>query len=172
MRRQRRGDIWVGGFLTALGLLLLGGALWTANRLKSWPAVEAEVTKSEVSGPFSHSSSGTLVVPALTGSHKTVYSTKVEFRFAAAGKQFTASSSDESDDRGGANQTARDFAPGTRHTIRYNPENPNEIRFNAGYLNVVYTIMFFLNPIAFGLSGLALTRYGLQWLWRSRSMRP
>jgi Protein of unknown function (DUF3592) len=170
MPRQRRVDIWVGGFVTALGLLLLGGALWSANRLKSWPAVEAEVTKSEVSGP-SRSSSDTLVVPGLTGSHKIVYSATVEFRFAAAGKQFTASGSEQSDDRGGANQTARNFAPGTRHTIRYNPANPNEVRFNPGYFNVVYTIMFFMNPIIFGLFGLGLAGGGLRWLWRSRLMR-
>jgi Protein of unknown function (DUF3592) len=171
MVRQGRVFIRIQGFVTALGLLLLGWALWKANSLKSWPAVEAEVTKSEVSGPSSHSSSGTLVAPGLTGSHKTVYSTKVEFRFAAAGKQFTASSSDESDDRGGANQTARGFVPGTRHTIRYNPANPNEIRFNAGYFNVVYTVMFFENPIFFGLLGLVLAGNGLRLLWKSRSMR-
>jgi Protein of unknown function (DUF3592) len=171
MARQDRVFIRIQGFVTALGLLLLGWALWKANRLNSWPSVEAEVTKSEVSGP-SRSSSDTLVVPGLTGSHKIVYSATVEFRFAAAGKQFTASGSEQSDDRGGANQTARNFAPGTRHTIRYNPANSNEVRFNPGYFNVVYTIMFFMNPIIFGLFGLGLAGGGLRFLWKSRSMRP
>ena len=90
MVRQDRVFIRIQGFVTALGLLLLGWALWKANSLKSWPAVEAEVTKSEVSGPSSHSSSGTLVAPGLTGSHRTVYSTKVEFRFAAVFVHFSA----------------------------------------------------------------------------------
>jgi len=171
MARQDRVFIRIQGFVTALGLLLLGWALWKANSLKSWPEVEAEVTKCQVSGP-SRFSGETLVIPGLTGSHKTVYFTTVEFRFAAAGKQFTASSSDQSDDRGGANKTARGFAPGTRHTIRYNPANPNEIRFNAGYFNVVYTVIFFMNPIFFGLFGLGLAGCGLRVLWKSRSTRP
>jgi hypothetical protein len=101
-----------------------------------------------------------------------VYSATVEFRFAAAGKQFTASGSEQSDDRGGANQTARNFAPGTRHTIRYNPANSNEVRFNPGYFNVVDTIMFFMNPIIVGLFGLGLAGGGLRFPWKSRSMRP
>jgi hypothetical protein len=61
MARQDRVFIRIQGFVTALGLLLLGWALWKANRLNSWPSVEAEVTKSEVSGPsrskFRYSSS-------------------------------------------------------------------------------------------------------------------
>jgi hypothetical protein len=37
---------------------------------------------------------------------------------------------------------------------------------------VVYTIMFFMNPIIFGLFGLGLAGGGLRFLWNSRSMRP
>jgi hypothetical protein len=122
MAKQRRGDVRVGEFLAALGLLLLGAAWWTGNRLKSWPAVEAEVTQSEVSGP-SH-----------LGPGKTRYYTKVEFRFAADRKQFTASSSDKSDSPWLAHQTATAFARGTRRTIRYNPASPNNVSFNAGLL--------------------------------------
>jgi hypothetical protein len=171
MAKQDRVFIRIQGFVTALGLLLLGWALWKANRLKSWPEVEAEVTKCEVSGP-SRFSSDTLVAPGLTGSHKTVYSTTVEFRFADAGKQFTASGSDQSDDRGGSEADGTWLCPGTRHTIRYNPANPNEIRFNPGYFNVVYTIMFFENPIFFGLFGLVLAGGGLRIIWKSRSKQP
>ena len=155
MAKQRRGDIRVGGFLAALGLLLLGASWWTGNRLRSWPAVEAEVTQSEVSGP------------SRLGSGKTMYYTKVEFRFATDGKQFTASSSDKSDSPWLAHQTATAFAPGTRHTIRYNPASPNKISFNAGYFNPVYMFRFFLQPILLGMSGLVLIACGLQSLRKS-----
>jgi hypothetical protein len=156
MAKQSRGDIRVGGFVAALGLLLLGAAWWTGNRLRSWPAVEAEVIQSEVSGP-SH-----------LGSGKTFYYTKVEFRFAADGKQFTASSSDKSDSLWLAHQTATAFALGTRHTIRYNPASPNKISFNAGYFKPVYMVRFFLQPILLGMSGLALTGCSLQLVRKSR----
>ena len=49
------------------------------------------------------------------------------------------------------------------YDLRYNPANPNEIRFNAND-----TIMFFSTPIVLGLAGPALTDEGLRWLWRSR----
>jgi Protein of unknown function (DUF3592) len=154
-----RGDRLVGGIVTALGLLLLGAAWWAGNSrytiLKSWPTVEAAVTKSEVSR-----SSG------LYGSSKTVYHTKIEFMFEAGGKQFTASSSDDSESRGGAQMTANNYAPGTRHAIRYNPANPNDIRFNAGY-----SVEFFLTPILFAVFGLSLVWFGLKLLWRSRSSK-
>ncbi len=163
MARHIRSDIPVGRFLTALGLFLLGGAWWTGNRLKSWPAVEAEVTKSEVSKLSSFGS---------RNGYGNAYSTKIEFRFEVDGKQFTASSSEKSASHGGAQSTAAMYTPGTRHTICYNPANPNDISFNAGYFDVVYTLIFFLKPIFLGIFGLGLTSQGLQCLWRSRSMRP
>jgi hypothetical protein len=163
MAKPNRSDILVGKVLTALGLLLLAGAWWAGNRLKSWPAVEAEVTKSEVSKLSSFAS---------RDGYGTAYRTKIEFRFDADGKQFTASSSEKSASHGGAQSTADMYAPGTRHTIRYNPANPNDISFNAGYFGVVYTLIFFLKPIFLGIFGLALTSQGLQCLWRTRSMRP
>jgi Protein of unknown function (DUF3592) len=154
MAKHRRGDILAGGLITAMGLLLLGGAWWTGNRqytiLKSWPTVEAEVTKSKVN--------------LIRESHNSLmHYTRIEFRFDADGKQFTASSSERSGTLGGAQMTAHTHAPGTRHTIRYNSANPNDIRFNADE-----TIMFFSTPIVLGLAGLALTGGGLRWLWRAR----
>ena len=163
MARPIRSGISVGKFLTALGLLLLVGAWWTGNRLKSWPAVEAEVTKSEVSKLSSFGS---------RDGYGNSYRAKIEFRFEADGKQFNASSSEKSASHGAAQSTADMYAPGTRHTIRYNLANPSDISFNAGYFGVVYTLLFFLKPIFLGIFGLALTSHGLQCLWRSRSMRP
>jgi Protein of unknown function (DUF3592) len=163
MARPIRSDISVGRFLTALGLLLLAGAWWTGNRLKSWPAVDAEVTKSEVSKLSSFGS---------RNGYGNAYSTKIEFRFEADGEQFTVSSSEKSASHRGAQSAADMYTPGTRHTTRYNPANPNDISFNAGYFDVVYTLIFFLKPIFLGIFGLGLTSQGMQCLWRSRSMRP
>ncbi len=157
MANHSRGDIVFNGSITALGLLLLGGVWWMGNSrytiLKSWPAVDAQVTKSKVT------------------SNEDVYHTNIEFRFEADGKQFTASSSDSSDNESAAQMIADTYAPGTRHTIRYNPANPNDIRFNAGY-----TPEFFVVPLVLGIPGVFLTLGGLRRLcaslyslWKSRS---
>jgi uncharacterized protein DUF3592 len=159
MTTPRRGEVLVGGLLAALGLLLLGGAWWTGNNrftiLKYWPTVTAEVTKSEayLSSSGSHSDRW--------------YRTKIEFRFEVDGKQFAASASEKSDSSSGAQMTAKAYAPGTRHTIRYNPANPNDIRFNTND-----TVVFFLAPIVLGIFGLAATRIGLLWVWGARSRQP
>ena len=50
--------------------------------------------------------------------------------------------------------TAHAYAPGTRHIIRYNPANPNDIRYNMDD-----TIVFFLTPILLGVFGLAADPY-------------
>jgi hypothetical protein len=134
-----------------------------SKHLKSWPAMEAEVTKSEVSKLSSFGS---------RDAYGNAYSTKIEFRFNADGKQITASSSEKNGSHGATQSTADMYTPGTRHAIRYNPANPNDISFNPGYFDVVYTLMFFLKPIFLGIFGLGLASQGLRCLWRTRSMRP
>lgn len=157
MMTQRRADVFVGGCLAVLGLLLLGGAWWTGyNRyaiLKYWPAATAEVTKSEA-----------YLALGPSGSSGRTYRAKIEFRFEVDGKQFTQSVSEKNGTLGGAQMTAHAYAPGTRHIIRYNPANPNDIRYNMDD-----TIFFFLTPILLGVFGLAVTRIGLLWVWRARS---
>jgi hypothetical protein len=48
------------------------------------------------------------------------------------------------------------FARGTRHPIKYNPADPNDIRFNAEY-----SFRFFLLPIISGGLGLIFSFVGI-----------
>jgi hypothetical protein len=152
MDPQNRSDILVGKLITALGMLLMAGALWAIYGryviFTSWPTVDAQVTKSEVSGPIRMQRSDRL------------YYTRIEFQFLSDGKQFTASVRDKSDNWSGAKMVANTYYPGTHHTIRYNPANPNDIRFD-----IVNT---FETPVAVGIFGIAMLVIGLRWLLRCR----
>jgi hypothetical protein len=130
-----------------MGLGLLIGAWFTGNRqytiLKKWPTVDAEVARSELTHhqhKFAHDASST-----------TVYQAQIDFRYTVGGKEYTSptgsdySTSDYAEMRGKVDT----YAPGTHHTIRYNPANPNEIRYDAGF-----TFGFFLAPLIFLGTGL------------------
>ena len=118
----------------------MAGALWAIHDryviFTSWRTVQAEVTKSEVSGP---------VQLARGGATNSVCYTRIQFQFVANGRQFTASARDKSDDWSGAKMVANTYSPGTHHTIRYNPANPNDIR--------VDTVNAFETPGAVGIFG-------------------
>jgi ABC-type Na+ efflux pump permease subunit len=152
MDPQNRSDILVGKLIIALGMLLIAGALWAIYGryviFSSWPTVDAQVTKSEISGP----------IRMQRGDR--VYYTRIEFQFLADGKQFTASARDKSDNRSGAQMVANTYSPGTHHTIRYNPANPNDIRFDV--------VNMFETPVAVGIFGVAMLVIGLRWLSRCR----
>ncbi len=144
----------VGGVFTVVGVSLLAGGVWSGNRqytiLKSWPTVDAEVTKSEVGHHVSHDSD--------TNRDTDMYQTRVEFRYTLNGKEYltpsdagySTSSSPE------MKRLADRFAPGTRHAIKYNPTDPNDIRFNAEY-----SFGFFLLPVIFGGLGLVFSLVGI-----------
>ena len=146
-----RSDILVGRLITALGALLLGIALWIGYGryviLRHWPTTQAEVTKSEVSGPSRMGRSIT---------SDSVYYTEIEFQFAVDGRPFKASARDKSDNWSGAKMVANTYAPGTRHPIRYNPVNPEDIRFSA-----VNTLEL---PVFLGIIGVGVFSGGLRWL--------
>ena len=55
---------------------------------------------------------------------------------------------------------ANTYSPGTNHTIRYNPANPNDIRFDR--------VNAFETPVAVGIFGVAMLVIGLRWLFRCR----
>jgi len=155
MDPHNRSDILVGKLITGLGMLVLAGALWALHGryviFTSWPTVEAEVTKSEVTGP---------VQLARGGATNSVYYTRIQFQFVSDGRQFTASARDKSDNWSGAKMVANTYSPGTRHTIRYNPANPNDIRFDI--------VNAFETPVAVGIFGVAMLVIGLRWLFRGR----
>ena len=73
-----------------------------------------------------------------------MYQAEIEFRYTIDGKPFeTPSRSDYStSDYEAMKRIAAAYSPGTRHMVRYNPTNPNDIRMNAGY-----NFGFFLAPI-------------------------
>ncbi len=154
----------VGGVFLPLGLVFLGVTGFTGNRqytiLKSWPTVEAEVTQSRVSHYQSTSSR--------SSSTSTMYQAEIEFRYTVGGKQYvTPATSDYSSSSYTEMKHKVDFyAPGTRHAIRYNPADPNDIRFDVGY-----NLGFFLLPFIFGILGLVFGSVGAGLLlaWRSVS---
>lgn len=155
---------WVGGIFMAVGLVLLGIGGWVGHRqftiLKSWPTVEAEVTKSRVTDYLSHDSDH--------NRDTTMYQVEVEFQYAIDGKQFLTPSTPgySNSDYPSMKRIADSFGPGTRHIIRYNPADPNDIRMNAGY-----NFGFFFLPILMGGMGIVFTGIGVALVVVSRSVQ-
>lgn len=58
------------------------------------------------------------------------------------------------------------YASGTRHPIRYNPADPNDMRFDVGY-----NFSFFFLPGLLGLMGLIFGGLGVGVLFASRTRR-
>lgn len=153
--RDRSSGI-VGGVFFVVGLGLLTGGFFSGRRqyniLKNWPKVDATVTKSEVT----------------TGRDQdtTMYGTQFEFRYTVNGKEYLtpASSSYESSSYSEMKRKADVFAPGTHHTLLYDPVEPIDIRYDAGY-----NFSFFLAPTILGGMGIVFTGVGaLVWfLFRS-----
>jgi hypothetical protein len=87
-----------------------------------------------------------------------MYQAKIEFQYTVGGKSFVSPSTSSSGttDYGAMKRVADDYAPGTRHTIRYDPAYPNDIRFDAGY-----NVGFFLVPIVTGGIGIVLFGMGV-----------
>ncbi len=136
------------------GVAMLGVAAWAGNRqytiIRTWPEVEATVTRSQV----------------LHGSDAeddtTMYRAEVEFRYVANGREYvTPSQTDYSSSSYPEMKNRVDaFPPGTRHRIKYNPGDPGDIRFTAGY-----NFGFFFLPTIFGGLGLLFTGIGLPLWW-------
>ena len=140
----------VGVIFALVGFMLLGLARWTTMKqyaiLKTWPAVDAQVTKSRVTRFQSHSRHP---MP--------MYKAEIEFRYAVNGKEYLASSSTlGSSNERESERKIEDYAPGTMHAIRYNPGNPNDIRFDVGY-----TFAFFFGTIIYGGMGLLFAAVGM-----------
>lgn len=160
---NRQNSRLFGAFLTCVGLPSVVIGLWMGHIqstvIKTWPTVDAEVIKSQVNATRGTTRNGFRV---------TRYEAEIEFRYTVGGKQYTSRSTP-------GYITARysvmkrivdTYAPGTRHPIRYNPEYPNIILFNAGY-----NFDFFLLPIMFGGLGLLFTVIGAITLKRAPAAR-
>jgi hypothetical protein len=149
----------VGAIFTLAGAILLSVAGWTGNRqytiLKTWPTVEAEVTESRVT--TGRDSEGT-----------TMYGTQMEFRYTVNGKEYVtpAASSYRTSSYTEMKRKADHYASGTRHPIRYNPGNPDDIRFDVGY-----TFGFFFLPALMSGMGVIFGGLGITFLYVSRRQR-
>ncbi len=76
-----------------------------------------------------------------------MYQAEIEFRYTVDGKEYTTPSSSpyRSSSYAEIKQKAKTYARGTTHPIRYNPADPNDIRFDAGC-----NFGFFFLPVMFG----------------------
>ncbi len=133
----------LGGVFGAIGLVMLAvGGIVTAQQVKivkSWPQVEGTVTSSRV-GHYQGS--------------RMMYDAEVEFRYRVAGREYVSAAPDDysSSSYREMERRAGAYPEGSRHHIRYNPEDPREIRYSAGY-----TAGFFFLPLIFGGLGLVFT---------------
>ncbi len=127
-RKLATSQTWrlAGGFIAALGILFFSIGSWKAYSdyrvVKTWLAADAQVAGNRVRQYRRSSSKNTSTE---------VYEVTVEFRYAVEGKEFVSPSSEEFSSPGDSRQARAQYAPGTRHEIRYNPGDPNDIRFNV-----------------------------------------
>jgi hypothetical protein len=149
----------VGSIFSIIGVVMLLLAGWTGHRqysiLKTWPSVEAEVVNSQV-------------IRSHDAESGTTYRAAIDFRYVVEGKEYTApaSSSYSSSSYSQMKQKVDDYAIGTRHPIRYNPADPNDMRFDVGY-----NFNFFFLPGLLGLMGLVFGGLGVGILLASRTQQ-
>jgi hypothetical protein len=162
-------SIAVGSIFAVCGIILLAVGGGTGHRqytiLKTWPAVQAEVAKSQVTH---YVVQNTDRHGRPTRSSTTYYEARIEFQYAVGGKPFVSPSASSASTSNylAVKRVADEYAPGTRHLIRYNPANPNDIRFDAGY-----NIGFFLVPLVAGVTGVVFSGLGVGFLISSRTDR-
>ena len=143
----------IGVFPLLLGLGLLAGGWFSAKRqytiLKDWPTVDAVVMRSELVSRQERMTHNRLV---------TLYQAHIDFRYAVAGKQYTAPAGSDFSSSNYAEMKRRveANAAGTHRSIRYDPANPYAIRYDAGY-----TFAFFLGPLTLLCSGLMSVTVGV-----------
>jgi hypothetical protein len=150
----------VGSIFTGVGLILLAVGVWAGERqytiMKSWPTVEATVAKSRMTHYLDRHGSSIM------------YQVEIDFRYTLDGKPFDTPSTPgySTSNYTAMKRIADAYAPGTRHIIRYNPAEPNDIRMNAGY-----NFGFFLLPTILGGMAVLFTGLGIALLVASRSMQ-
>ncbi len=149
----------VGSVFAVIGVGFILGAGGSGNRqysiLKKWPAADAQVASSRVTR--GRDSQGT-----------TMYGAEIEFRYSVSGKEYTtpASPGYTTSSYLEMKRNVETYAPGTRHSIRYNPADPNVIRYAVGY-----TFGFFFLPVLLGGMGLVFGGVGSGLLFAARSTR-
>ncbi len=129
-----------------LGFLAVGG--WFAEKkftvMNSWPTVEAEVVESEVTR--SEDSEGS-----------TLYKAQFRFRYTVGGREYDTRTDNGygTSFRSWMQSKVDRLPPGARHLLHYNPANPADIEYNAGY-----NFEFFGIPLFCGGMGLIFALVG------------
>jgi hypothetical protein len=132
-KKRDRDRAWgmIGGFITAVGILVLLSLGWIAYSdyriVKTWPTVNAQVTSNRVRRYLGSSGSGRYYREV------THFEVTVEFRYSVAGKLFVSPSSEDLTSPQVAQQELARYAQGRWHEIRYNPRDPNDIRFDPQF---------------------------------------
>lgn len=144
---------WIGLVFLVIGLVFLAVGGWFAEKrftvMNSWPTVEAEVVESEVT-TYEDSEGSTL------------YKAQFRFRYTVEGREYQT----QTDNGYGTSfrswmQTKVDRLPaGSRHRLHYNPADPAEIEYNAGYNFEFFGIPLFCGGMGliFALVGFAALR--------------
>jgi hypothetical protein len=143
----------MGRVLWILGTVVLGIAVFLGRNqivvLSTWAKADGEVTASEIVRYFNPKS-------------KPVYRLRVTFQFPVNNvAQFAVSSSSlGSTELAPVNRKAALFPVGSHHAIRYDPANPTEMRWDAGY-----NVDFLAVPLIVGGAGLlCVAAGGVFWL--------
>ena len=107
-----------GGLFSGIGMLMLTIGIVLGSQqyriLKQWPEVEGTVTASRV-GRYQ--------------SDRSMYNADIEFRYVVGGTEYITPAPDDysSSSYSGTKQKVAKYPAGSRHTIKYNPRDPNEI---------------------------------------------
>ncbi|MGH9508459.1 MAG: DUF3592 domain-containing protein [Terriglobales bacterium] len=139
----------IGYIFLPIGIVLLGVAVWLAEQrreiLNTWPEAQAEVTYSELT--YSRSRSGS-----------SMYSAEYVFRYTVNGREYTARDGPgySTSSYSSMEEKVQRYAPGTRHPIHYNPQNPQEIRIEVGYNLSTFGIPLMVAAMGLVFAGLGL----------------
>ncbi len=108
----------VGGLFVVFSLPFFWGQLQV---LRSWPVRQAQVIRSEV-------------VTEAAGKHDQLYSAKLEIVYVVDGRPVTTElTSFQSSNYEETARRAAEFPVGSRHAVRYDPNNPKQARIGAGW---------------------------------------
>jgi len=111
-------SVIVSGLFVILSLPFFWGQIQV---LRSWPVRQAQVLSSRV-----------VVEP--TSKHDQLYSAKLEIVYVVDGKPVTSGlTSFQSSNYDETARRAAEFRVGSRHVIRYDPNNPAQARIGAGW---------------------------------------
>lgn len=116
--------------------------------LRTWPEAQARVVRSEV-----------VTMPTASGE---LYNTALEFEFDAHGERYRGGYvfPHASVNRAAKVKIAGQYPIGSLHAIRFNPEEPNDIRIHVGYNVDYFVVPVFIS----GLGMMAAAIAGILWL--------